>query len=81
MLNLQRGHVAFIRSHLLMHLQWKWWLHGRVYNSTPSTYLERQMQHSESSGSRKSSLIGLASPDLTRTPSTSCFLSSSNVLN
>ena len=45
-LNLQSGQVAFIRSHLLMHPQWKWWLHGRVQSSAPSTYRERQMQHS-----------------------------------
>lgn len=46
MSNLQSGQVAFIWSHLLMQSQWKWWLQGRVSNSSPFTYDERQMQHS-----------------------------------
>lgn len=49
-LHLQRGQLAFIRSHLLMHTQWKLWLQGRVQSSTPSTYRERQMQHSYQTG-------------------------------
>lgn len=35
-----------MRSHLVMHVQWKWWLQGRAANSAPSSYDERQTQHS-----------------------------------
>lgn len=46
MLYLQRGHVALIRSHLMMHPEWKWCLQGRESSSVPSSYCARQMQHS-----------------------------------
>ena len=46
MLYLQRGQVALIRSHLTMHVEWKWWLHGSAWSSVPSSYGVRQMQHS-----------------------------------
>lgn len=45
-LNLQSGQVAFVRSHRLMHPQWKWWVQGRRYSSSPATYGDRQIQHS-----------------------------------
>lgn len=45
MLNLQRGQVAFIRSHLTMHRVWKWWLQGSMHSWTPCTYWARHMQH------------------------------------
>lgn len=75
-LNLQSGQVAFVRSHRLMHALWKWWEQGSRYSSVPSTYGHRQIQHSESSGWRDSSLIWLwlYEPVLA---STNCFWLSS----
>ena len=46
MLYLQSGQVALIRSHLIMHVEWKWWLHGSAWSSVPSSYGIRQTQHS-----------------------------------
>jgi hypothetical protein len=46
MLYLHSGQVAWIRSHLIMHVEWKWWLHGSAHSSIPSSYVARQMQHS-----------------------------------
>ncbi len=45
-LYLQRGQVAFMRSHLSIQALWKWCLQGISRNSTPSSYGNRQMQHS-----------------------------------
>lgn len=45
-LNLQSGQVAFVWSQRPMHSQWKWCVQGRRYSSAPSTYGQRQIQHS-----------------------------------
>lgn len=57
MLYLQSGQFACIRSHFVMHIEWKWWLQGRADSSTPSSYDERHMQHSASSRRRIRSLV------------------------
>lgn len=46
MLYLQSGQVALMYSHLSIQPQWKWWPQGSSRSSTPSSYEERQMQHS-----------------------------------
>ena len=38
--------VAFVWSQRPMHSQWKWCVQGRRYSSAPSTYGQRQIQHS-----------------------------------
>jgi hypothetical protein len=46
MLYLHRGHVALICSHLSIQPQWKWCPQGSSRSSAPSSYPERQIQHS-----------------------------------
>jgi hypothetical protein len=35
-----------MRNHLSTQVAWKWWLQGISLTSTPSSYWDRQMQHS-----------------------------------